>query len=104
VNQALSDDESNTSPPGKTGKKNLLDLDSTTHSNFANSSIKKNCESSMNIINGLDVGHHGDILNLDNLNLKLLEVSEEQLEQDDKKKEFDQKRKEHYKNEFMMAK
>lgn len=43
----------------------------------------------MNIINGLDGNIQGEILNLDNLNLKLLEVSEDQQEQEDKKKEFD---------------
>ena len=103
---AMSDDENNTSP----GKSN--DLNYYERKEFAKST-KKMCESSLNVSNNADISglkslqsgsQLGGGLDINALASKLQEVNDEDEAAEQKKRDFEKKRMNHYKNEFQMAK
>ena len=74
---------------------------------FAKSS-KKSCESSMNVFtkmeaSGLGGGTQGKGLDFSKLEGKLQQINDDEEDAINKKKEFEEKRKKHYANEFKMA-
>lgn len=53
--------------------------------------------------NGLGGGSNGQGLDFSKLQGKLQEINDDEEDTDNKKKQFDEKRKKHYANEFKMA-
>ena len=86
-----------------------MDFEEKYNQNFAKST-KKMCESSLNVhsagpvkMQGLGGGSLGKGLDIADLSSKLQNVNEQEELAEQKKKDFEQKRKNHYANEFQMA-